>query len=301
MNSRVLFTDILVLPILIFCLNSGLSSVEIIRDSSIQKISQKDIRSFYKNESNKELLEIINFKKGFALAIWESIGAGVPKRYEVFNLETGERNMVYGMNNFIESYRIVDENLFIFHVFGKHSEIAHLDFPFILECHRNPYEYIFNQTRKERYFKLNENVEVGSYPNQKILDVQIFPDGVKIVFELLVNGYAGRGSDIPLTKTEYNEASNEFSIISSDTKVPTNLMDHSSELEQIGYYIKSIQIKQLKSSSVIILKLHKESFYVEFPAKYYAGEIGEQIVLTKGIRPYVRFIFSPEQGLKDKW
>ena len=277
--------------------NASISISQYIHQTK-QRLTIEDIKKNYQDDRN--INDITVFKDKYVLVEWQQPRNA--NRFDLYNLDTGSKEHVYGSFYYVNLEEIVSENWFVFLADGRNNINAHVSFPFILEYKRGAEGEKFREIRAIKYFPIENGVEFGDLKNQTISDISITQNGIKILFEPLFEHYAGGGPDVPPIKTAYNEDKHQFIIIIEGTQPRYDLHRYYSEFEGSGFYLNSIRIKKDGSNSKIILTMETNtSFLIESPAAFYTGQIGKEITLGKRERSYVIFTFSSEPGPEHWW
>jgi len=251
----------------------------IVTDS--QKITIDEIKQNYEG---REIINIIEFKNKYVLV--ESREAGIASGFDLYNLETGDRDILPIGTNYVQLDRIDDENRMIFLADGRNNLNSERGFPFYIVCSRGEENVSsdsdFIATYQTKYFNVNEVVEFGNKSNEVIADIRITLDGIEILFESVegkeAEFYAGT-TMIPRTKTAYDEDAHQLIITFEETNIGEKIYDLT--LREENYYIDSIQVIEENNDSKVIIRL-KDS------AKYYTAKTGH---LTDAGLPYVEFSF----------
>lgn len=252
----------------------------IVTDS--QKITIEDIKQNY---VSREIINITEFKNKYVLV--ESKEAGLASGFDLYNLETGDRDILPTGPNYVQLDRIVDENRIIFLADGRNNLNSERGFPFYIVCSREientSSESDSIATYQTKYFNIIEKVEFGNKSNEVIADIRITLDGIEILFESAkgkdAEFYAGT-TMIPRAKIAYNENEHQLIITFEETIIGEKI--NNLAIREENYYIDSIQLTEENNDSIVMIELKGS-------AKYYTAKTGH---LSDAGLPYVEFSFK---------
>lgn len=214
---------------------------------------------------------------------------GEPSWFYFFDLATGEKQILGTGFYFARLHKIKSPNWYLFHADGTISEYNAKDFPVLIECSRMEEGEKFRSEFKARYLPIHEGAELGRGSHEVIEDVKVTIQGIEISFGPMEGHemmFYADFSDIPVTRTSYDEDKHQFIIHFMKTQISGDIPADKRRIEEQNGYIKSAYMVSDESSCKLILKL-KES------AKFYRGF---RKSLDSGI-PYVLFTFHYEEEI----
>lgn len=245
------------------------------------KLSMEDINANY----NDNIINITTYKEKYVLV--ESSEETFANKFELYNLETGDRDVLPTNPYYVKLDKIENENTFIFLADGRNHISPHHEFPFELECVR--YDQVanreddFKMIRRPVYYKLDESVTFGSKDKEIVTDIRVTLEGIQVLFGPMegyeMDFYAG-DTMLPEIETSFSKDKNQFILRLNDVKKGKKL--DSENYKQSNYFIESIEIQEKDDHCLIILQM-KES------AQFYYGN-REDTLQDKGY-PYLELKF----------
>ena len=176
------------------------------------KLTPDDIKKRYEDA---EIKNIQNINTDFILV--ESQKETFSNRFDLYDLKTGEMDILPTMPEYATLEKAENENYFIFLSSGRNSESPFSKFPYLIKCFRIKRdidkENDFITVYEDRYFNLNEAVQAGSKAGSLLSDINITFDGFEVLFKpsqgRKMDFYAD-ATDIPPTKTSYDKNKNQM-------------------------------------------------------------------------------------------
>ncbi len=227
-----------------------------------KKLSIDDIKKNYKLW---QIERIIRFDDIYALV--ERSMPTVVNRYDFYNLLTGERQWLPTSIYYTTLHKIKNPNRFLFYTDGTNSENGDRAFPFIIECRRHEDGKEFKEKRMTRYYSLNESVEFGG-GKATLIDLKISLNGIECAFGPMkgyeVYFYASY-TDIPSTRTSYDEEKHQFIITFENTKIHENVLSYNRELTMGNPFLSEFKLIQDDMHCKVVVNLTEI-------AKYYTGK-----------------------------
>lgn len=203
----------------------------------------------------------------------ESQAPNLPALFSLHNLKTGDRSIVAKTEYIIDTQKtkIIDENNIILYSTGKSYDNAFQSFPFEIHCMRgtedtNP-KADFIQLKKDIRLPIDEHITLHGKAKEEIVDIKVSENGLQIFFGPQSSNDVNFGAyylDSPETNISYNRAGAEFILKFKDTTIAKSY-GNSNSLPYTNNYIKSINLKQSKKSSYMVLQLNGT-------AQYYFGK-----------------------------
>lgn len=228
-------------------------------NKNVPSISSHDLLTIEKikeNYKNQEIKQIKQFGKTFALA--EVKDDQNKNFFELYNLETGERNMLPTLPYKVSLSEIIDENNIKFICDGENYESNTKTFPFVLNCVRNSANNKghsdFYALIKPSYLQMDKKISLGRNVSSIISDIKPSLNGVEILFAPAKDNDVEFFSDqtnIPLTTTEYINDKKQLLLKFSNTSTSLNkLIKDSSSI-----YYKSIEVESKDNITTITINL----------------------------------------------
>ncbi|WP_202711314.1 hypothetical protein [Sporosalibacterium faouarense] len=248
------------------------------------KLTLEEIKANY----NDNIVNITTYKTRYILV--ESSKDTFANKFELYDLETGDKDILPTYPYYVSLEKIKNENDFIFSANGTNHISSHREFPFKIECIRYgkniDRDDDFTMNRKKAYFNLNESVEFGAKGKENITDIRMTLEGIQVLFGPMegyeLNFYAG-DTMLPHIEISYNEENNQFILKLMDVKVGEAFDIDSYNLS--NYFIESVEIQEKSEYSLIILNM-KDS------GKFYYGQRND--VIFDGGYPYLDLKFFSE-------
>jgi len=259
-----------------------------------QKKTLEQIKNSY--EADQNVKNITEFNKKYVLVEWQRLGDA--NRFELYNLETGSKDIAYFDIYHVRLEQIINENWFIFLTDGRNHINSHVSFPFVLECKRERAGEKFIKIRKQKYFPIVKEIEFGFLKNHLVSDVVVSDHSIKILFEPLFDHYAGGGPDIPPIKTSFNGY--QFIITIEGTQPKFDFFYANSQFFG-SHYIKEVEFERALKDTIIAVTLEIDPDWVDAPPRFYTGHIGRESHFWKRERPYVQFTFLSIEGPENLW
>lgn len=272
---------------------SGCSSNVIKTDSSNKnsnntksKLTLDEIKQSYAKTDEK----ILSTKEYKNYVLVESQAPTFANRFTLYDLKTGDKDILPSGDNFIDSAKIIDENKVILYAKGTFSESALHVFPYEIHCSRgaenNNSQGDFIPTYKYVAFPINKQISLKGKDKEEIKDILITVNGLQVCFGPQSGNNESFNADyldIPTTDIAYNETAGEFSLKFHDTLFEKSLCK-TGLLSYHNTFIKSLNLKESNDSAIIIIKINKAS-------KYFTGKKSSIDADENGI-PYLDIQFT---------
>jgi hypothetical protein len=233
------------------------------RHKGERKLSIDDIKKNYKLW---HIERIIQFDDIYALV--EISRPTLSNGYDFYNMLTGERRILPTSIYYVTLYKIKNWNRYLFCADGTDSVTGNRAFPFIIECQRHEDGAEFIMNKMIRYYALSESVEFGRRVKATLIDLRISLNGIECAFGPM-KGYEGNFfaayTDIPSTKTAYNEEKHQFIITFENTKIHEDVLSYTQELKRGNPFLSKVELHQDNEHCKVIVNLTEI-------AKYYTGK-----------------------------
>lgn len=287
----------ILVTLLIFVVTQlNLESSSILDTNQKQNISIDEIKKSY--APDQKVKDITEFNKKYVLVEWQRTRDA--NRFDLYNLETGSKDIAYFDIYHVSLEEIINENWFVFLTDGNNHINAHVSFPFIILCKREREGENFVKIRKRKYFPIVKEIEFGCLKDQLVVDIVVSDHSIKVLFEPLFDHYAGGGPDIPPIKTSFIEEGYKFIITIEGTQPKFDLRLRSQEFIRSNY-VKEVEFVRALKDTIIAVTLEINPNWVDSPPCFYTGRIGTESYLGKRERPYVQFTFSSIDGPENLW
>lgn len=263
-----------VLVIIIFLLTSCYS-VDSQQNSSLETEKQgEDTDSINRDEeNNNDRLTIDEIKKQYTdskilsihkiddrFVLIESQKETFANVFELYDLDSGDKDIMPTMAEYVSLKEMIDENNFIFLSSGKNSESSIGVFPYLIKFSRVKSDINstddFIEISEEKYFGLNESISSGSKGDCSILsDIIVTLGSIQVLFEPIPGqeaGFYAADSDIPKTTTIYSEETREM-VVEMEVSEISNQLEEGKIDTQKNDYVDFIKVE--KSNKVIKLIL----------------------------------------------
>ncbi len=234
-----------------------------------------DIREMY-NES--EIINTTDIGKDFILV--ESKNNGFTNKFDVYNLNTGEKTELPTQPRFTELVRVTDENNITLLATGKNSEISARSFPYLLNYQRDNDKLEFVEKKDSYFLDINEGIAFGDESKYALISY-IEQDKNKISICFIPS--PGREADffagssfVPLTDVSFNK--DEFMLNFKNTllgeKVSKKMVNNE--------YFSIIEPVEDKNSSTISVKIENTAMEYTIDIKDPGdGKMYENIIFRK--------------------
>ncbi|MPN03727.1 hypothetical protein SDC9_150959 [bioreactor metagenome] len=248
------------------------------------KLSVEDIKKKY---AGKNIIAITKYKDNYIIV--ESNEGIDASTFELYNLTTGDRDILPTGPNYAELKEISNENHITFIADGRTHINSFRDFPFEIICKRVHevlnYDGDFTAEYISKYFSLSEKTEFGDRDGEILSDIRSTLTGLEILFKPAkgkeAEFFAGATS-APKTRTSYNSDNNQLVIEFLNTGLENISLDSSKN----NYYVNSVEARKVNSDTQVLVSLKDTARY--FTAKCC------RIPNPNNELPYIRFEFSSE-------
>lgn len=245
---------------------------------TLEKIKEK-----YENENSGEIIQTYDYKNYILV---KYVNESSRQCFDLYNLETGDRDiLVEGIEAEIFNFSSGDNIVLKSNGFDQYS--GQKSFPYYMVFTR--VEEIrgsvndFKMGKRELYKRINEEEEFGVKRDGMLQDLRVTLTGFETEFAPQpgkeAEFYAGSVT-IQAMKTSYDSIKNQLLIEMINTTVGPELKK---TIEEQNRYIRSIEVKEMGSNSLIAVNL-KDT------CKFYTVELEQDEF------PRARFIFRESIG-----
>ena len=258
MIKRIVFCLTFIFSITLF-VSCSQSNTNLQNNNGGNKLTINDIKKKYINEN---ITNITTFKSNYVLVELER--KGFANKFAFYNLKTGDMDELPSMPEFTKLLKIIDENNISLLATGKNSEVNTINFPYILNFHRDK-ENINNNldfvVTKDNYFlDISQNINIGDDSKYALISsIKQDTDGITIYFMPIpsreVDFKAGHNS-IPYTSISYSKIKNQLVLNHKNSKIEKKIIP--SEVSNNDYYL-SIEQSQEESNSKIVISLKNKT------------------------------------------
>jgi len=225
--------------------------------ASGNKLTLDDIK---KNYTDAKILNITKINADFVLV--ESEQDTFANKFALYNLKTGDIDVLPTMPEYVTLKKAVNENYFIFVDSGKNSESVFSSFPSILKCFRvssgtNKSDN-FTQEHENEYYDLNMSVQSGSKEGSVLSVIKVTFDGLEVMFKPKSAddaGFYADATDIPPTTTSYDSSTNKLTFEIATSLLGENLKTNVDINTDDNLYISSYRIVQKDNKTYIVASL----------------------------------------------
>lgn len=226
-------------------------------NESIQKITLDEIKEKY-SDSDVRIKNIQNIGKEWVLV--QSQRETFADRFDIYNLETGDMDIIQEGFEFVTLEKVVNENYFVFLSSGKNSESIFSSFPYLINSVRIKNELNeaddFISFSQDKYFDLAYSVNSGSKEHDVLSDIIVTLDGFEVLFEPLkekeVYFYAD-ATDIPPTKTLFDKDKKQITFELTTNHIGGKLKNKQKINVEDNQFISSIEISLKDSKTYIVV------------------------------------------------
>jgi len=226
---------------------------------AVPKLTIKDIEKKYAAEN---VVNITHYKTDYVLVESRDDVNHYANKFELFNLRTGDADILPTIPNYTKLAEIRSENEFVFFADGTNSEYGGRQFPFIIECRRSyentGFDGDFSTHIINRYFTVDEAADFGDKENEVIKDIRITLNGIEMLFGPMKEndmGFYAAYTSIPRTKISYISGANQLVVRFAKTDISNAVKKNQREMKEGNYYIKSYQCSKDGEDSIITLNL----------------------------------------------
>lgn len=236
-------------------------------NSGNYKLTIEDIK---KNYTEEKILNIEQINDEYVLV--ESQRETCANKFELYNLRTGDKDIMPTMPEFVTLEKIENENHIVFLSSGRNSECCFGTFPYLIRCIRVKSDIEstddFIALHEDKYFKLSEPVSSGSKGCSVLSDIIVTLDSIQVLFEPIPGQEAqfyAAATDIPVTSIYYDEDKNQMIIEMKIAHIGNIFKEKKEILTEKNKYIGSIQIVQSEEDVKLIIDI--EDIAREYIAK----------------------------------
>ncbi|MCX7708639.1 MAG: copper amine oxidase N-terminal domain-containing protein [Clostridia bacterium] len=220
------------------------------------------IEAIKKKYTDEKIINVTPFNKKYVLI--ESQKETFANKFELYNLETGDRDELPTMPNFVWLGNILNENEILFWASGKDSESNYAGFPFIIKCSREKEDPSstsdFEAIRETRYVGLGENVEFGSKENSILSEVTVDNSNLRIVFSPKRGNEIGFYADyasVPPASTEFIQDQWQMVFRFKNCTPDNKLLKDSIKIPESNPGIKKVSVENEGQNVKVIVSLDK--------------------------------------------
>ena len=225
--------------------------------ASGNKLTLDDIK---KNYTDAKILNITNINTDFILV--ESKRDTFASEFDLYNLKTGDMEVLPTTTEYVTLKKVVNENYFVFEDSGKNSESPFSSFPRILNCIRTSNgtnrSDNFTTIYENEYYDLNRSVSSGSKEGNVLSVINLTFDGFEVMFKPKSTddiGFYADATDIPPTTTAYDSSTNKFTLEISTSLLGETIKPNVDINTDDNLYISSYRIEQKNNKIYIIASL----------------------------------------------
>lgn len=236
-------------------------------DKTKNKLTLEQVKQSYAKTDEK----VLSTKEYKNYVLIESQDPANGNSFTLYDLKTGDKDILPSGTAIIDFAKIIDENNIIFYSKGTNSISAGQVFPYEIDCARgaenSSFDGDFVPTYKDIKFPVDKQISLKGKGKEVINDIRVTLNGLQICFgpqdSKDINFYAG-STDNPSMDISYNKTAGEFSLKFQDTKI-TKALSNASSLSNVNIFIKSLNLKEVDNSSILTIKLDEG-------AKYFIGK-----------------------------
>lgn len=243
------------------------SSSNTISNKSTNNLTVDEIKQSYAKTDEK----ILNTKEYKNYVLVESQAPTLVNHFTLYDLKTGDKDILPSGIDFIDSANIINENHIILNAKGTNSESAMQIFPFEIDCLRGAendnVDGDFIPTFIDIKFPINKQISLQGKGKEEITDIRVTVNGLQVCFGPQSGSDVSFNVDyvdIPTTDISYDKTVGELLIKFQDTLFTKSLSKTSSTLNN-NTYIKSLSLKENENSTIVTIKLNDS-------AQYYIGK-----------------------------
>lgn len=232
------------------------------------KLNIEDIKKNYSED--EKILNIVKINEDYILV--ESQRETYSNKFVLYNLKTGDRDIMPTGIEFVKLEKVENENHIVFLSSGINSECVFRKFPYYIRCIRvkNDIESTndFIAIEEDKYFKINETISAGSKNCCRLSDIVVTLDGLQVLFEPIPGQEAlfyAADTDIPETIIYYDEDKKQMLIEMKDTQIGNSLKGTKEISTEKNGYINSLRIAEKEKNIQLIVNI--EDFAEEYIAK----------------------------------
>lgn len=221
------------------------------------KLTIEDVKKTYTEE---KILNIVQVNDEYVLV--ESQRETCVNIFELYNLKTGDKDIMPTRTEFVTLEKIENENYIVFLSSGKNSESAFGTFPYYIRCIRTKNDVKstddFIALIEDKYYKLSYSVSSGSKECDLLSDIIVTLDSIQVLFKPIPGQEAqffAANTDIPVMRTYYVEDKNQMIIEMKKTQVSDIFKEKKEILTGKNRYIDSIRVVQDKENVKLIIDL----------------------------------------------
>lgn len=248
---------LLLLSISIFLISCAPELSKSVNLTSTSKITLDEIKGKY-SESDVKIKHIQNIGKEWVLV--QSQKETFTDRFDIYNLETGDMDIIQTGFEFATLEKVVNENYFVFLSSGKNSESIFGSFPYLINCIRIKNELNadddFVSFNQDKYFDLAYSVNSGGKEHDVLSDIIVTLDGFEVLFEPLkekeMDFYAD-ATDIPPTRTIFDKDKKQMIFELKSNQIGSKLKNKQ-KINVVGnQFMSSLEINLKDNKTFIVV------------------------------------------------
>lgn len=224
---------------------------------SVTKMTLDEIKGKY-SDSDVKIKQIQNIGKEWVLV--QSQKETFADRFDIYNLETGDMDIIQGGFEFVTLEKIVNENYFVFLSSGKNSESIFGSFPHNINSVRIKSELNadddFVSFNQDKYFDLAYSVNAGSKEDDVLSDIIVTLDGFEVLFEPQkgkeVYFYAD-ATDIPPTRTLFDKDKKQMTFELTSNHIGSKLKNKQKINVKGNQFMSSLEINLKDNKTYIVV------------------------------------------------
>lgn len=258
MKRNVIFIIVIMLLSITIMLSgcSDKSAVPIVS----QEAPKLTIEEITKKYTDTNIKNIHNIGEDYVLI--ESQQETFANRFDLYNLNTGDMDIMPTMIDFVTLEKIENENYIIFLSSGKNSESPFINPPHLIKCVR-----IKNEADKEddfialyedKYLPLDYPLQLGCKAETQMLDMNISFDGFEAAFGAVKGkeaAFYADDTDIPPTRTIYDKGTKQLIFEMDCEELSDKVEAEKKAATPDNQYISAYEITEKDNKFYLSLKL----------------------------------------------
>lgn len=270
MKKLILFLIIILLFSTVVMLNGCTNNNN--TEAASQKVSKLSIDEIKKKYTDSKIKSIQNIGENYVII--ESQQETYANRFDLYNLATGDIDIMPTMPEYVTLEKVENENYIVFLSSGKNSECIFAKAPYTIRCIRIKNDVNANDDfialYEDKYLDLNYSIQLGSKEESQMSDINIGFDGIQVSFKAIegkeLDFYAD-ATDIPPTKTSYDKSKKQFTL-ELDCKQLDKKFKTAEKIELTdNQYISAYEIRQKDNKIYVTLDLKDTASHYLFNIK----------------------------------
>lgn len=291
MNKKISFILCMIcvaVIILVSGCNSGKTKTNLSNidgDKTKNKLTLEQIKQSYSKTDEK----VLNTQEHRNYVLVESQVSTNGNRFILYDLKTGDKDILPSSAYSIDSAKIIDENNITLYSNGAYSQSAWQTFPYEIDCTRgaenSSSDGDFIPIYKDIKFPIDKQISIKGKGKEIINDIRVTLNGIQICFgpqdSKDANFYADY-ADAPSFEISYDQTAGDFSLKFQDTKI-INALTNTSSLLNSNTFIKSLDLKEVGDSAILTIKLNEST-------KYFSGKKAHIYKTTDGVQNEIPYL-----------